>query len=94
MKSVEVTVLGRTFTVKTDDTEEHVQAVASYVNTRYEEIGGGARVPPQNVILLTALNLADELFKERARHRALKEAVRLRGSALLRRLDKPSTEGA
>jgi cell division protein ZapA (FtsZ GTPase activity inhibitor) len=87
VRSVEITVMGRTFTIKTDESDEHVKAVSNYVDGRYNELLGGAKVPPQNIAVLTALTLADELIKERMRHRALKEAVRLRGSTLVSKIE-------
>lgn len=87
MRTVEVTVMGRTFTIRTDETDTHVKAVTETVNKRFDELGGGAALPPQNVLVLTSLTLADELIKERTRHRALKEAVRLRGSSLVSKIE-------
>lgn len=87
MRNVDVTVMGRTLTLRTDEPDAHVKAVTEYVNARFQELGGGAALPSQNVLLLTAMTLADELLKERTRHRALKEAVRLRGSTLVSRIE-------
>ncbi|GMV41843.1 MAG: hypothetical protein AMXMBFR64_35590 [Myxococcales bacterium] len=86
MRTVDVTVMGRTFSIRTDETDAHVKAVTDTVNKRFEELGGGA-MTSQNILMLTALTLADELIKERTRHKALKEAVRLRGSALVSRIE-------
>jgi cell division protein ZapA len=86
--SVEVKVLGQTFSVKTDSDEAHVQEVAQYVNEKMEEILKKTRtVSSLNVAILTALNIADDFLKEREKRRALLQEVGMRSRDLVEKID-------
>ncbi len=78
-----IRILGRDLVVKSDATPEHLKAVESLVA---ERLGPFAALPHQQALMLLALDLADELLRERASHQQLKEKIRERSSALLERL--------
>ncbi len=85
---IEITVFGQTFSVKTDAEEAHVQAVAQYVNEKMEEILRKTRsVSTLNVAILTALNIADDLLKEKEQRKALLREVEIRSKDLVERID-------
>ncbi|PIE19373.1 MAG: hypothetical protein CSA66_02450 [Proteobacteria bacterium] len=85
--SHEITLMGRGFRIRSEDDPRHVQAIADYVNGKLEELSDGQPgVGNQQVLLMTSLNLADELFKLRAEHVALKERIRATSRSLLARL--------
>ncbi|MDR2513640.1 MAG: cell division protein ZapA [Christensenellaceae bacterium] len=58
-----VQVRGMDYILVGKESEEYMQRVAAYVNRRMEEIGYDALMSEQRLVVLTALNLADELFK-------------------------------
>lgn len=63
---VEVKILGQKFKISSDSDEQHVRRLAEYVNIKLEEIRAGAKtVPMQNLMILGALNIADEYFRFR-----------------------------
>lgn len=67
-QTVEVKVGGQTFRIRSDAGEEHIRTVASYVTDRLEEARrsmGPVTGSPYKVALLAALNLTDELLRER-----------------------------
>ncbi len=73
---VEIKVFGQTYTVKTDAEEEHIQEVAQYVNEKVNEVLKKTRsVSSLNVAILTALNIADDLLKEREIRKALLQEI-------------------
>jgi len=61
---LEIEILGQRLTVKSEDSEEHVRAVARYVD---EQIRKVAELQPGSVplhlALVTALNIASEYWK-------------------------------
>ncbi len=85
--SHEIKLMGREFRIRSEDDPQHVQAVADYVNGKLSELGGSeTSVASQQVLLMTSLNLADELFKVKAEHQRLKERIRATSRSLLDRL--------
>jgi cell division protein ZapA len=85
---VEIKVFGQTFTVKTDSEESHILEVAQYVNDKIEEILKKTRtVSSLNVAILAALNVADDLLKERERRKALLREVGMKSRDLVEKID-------
>ena len=61
-----MTVLGSSFTLRSDDDLEHLRAVARYFTSRVDEIQRALpTASPLKLAVLSALNIADELLKER-----------------------------
>lgn len=64
-RKVNVELLGRTFTIKGDADPEYMAEVASYVNSKILEMKKLTSGDQTKMLLLTALNIADELFQAR-----------------------------
>ncbi len=63
-KSYEVSILNQKITIKSEADERYIQKVADYVNKKIYDISNHTKsVSTLNVAILTALNLADDLFK-------------------------------
>jgi len=59
--------MGQKFMVRADTDDDYVQKVASYVNEKMQDIIRSTKsVASLNVAILAAMNIADELFKNRA----------------------------
>ena len=85
---VEIKVFGQTFSVKTDSDEDHLQAVAQYVNEKMEEVLKKTKsVSSLNVAILTALNIADDLLKEKEQRKALLREVEDKSKDLVEKID-------
>ena len=85
---VEIKVFGQTYTVKTDAEEDYIQEVARYVNEKMNEVLKKTRsVSTMNVAILTALNIADDLLKERERKNALLREVEMKSKDLAEKID-------
>lgn len=68
----EVKILEQKFVLKTDNDESHVKRVADYVNKIFHNIKGHSNtLTTQNVAILAALNIAEELFAREDRHRSV-----------------------
>ena len=62
-KSYEVTILDQKFVLKTENDENHVKRVADYVNKILHDIREHSKtISTQNIAILGALNIADEMF--------------------------------
>ena len=64
-KVIKVVIHGREYPIRSDEDEEYVQRVASYVDSKMKEISDSNRPfpSPMAIAVLAALNIADELFK-------------------------------
>ena len=63
---VRITIRGRQYTVRGEDSADDVQAVARDLDARLEEVASRTRSYDEyTVALLTALNLASELYQVR-----------------------------
>jgi cell division protein ZapA len=85
---VEIKVFGQTYTVKTDAEEDHIQEVARYVNEKLDEVLKKTRsVSTLNVAILTALNIADDLLKEKNKRVALLQEIDMKSKDLAEKID-------
>jgi cell division protein ZapA len=85
---VEIKVFGQTYTVKTDAEEDHIQEVARYVNEKMDEVLKKTRsVSTLNVAILTALNIADDLLKEKEKREALLKEIETKSKDLAEKID-------
>jgi len=61
---VRVQILGREYTVRSDEEEERVRKIAEYVNQKIKEVAEGTKtVSTLNIVILAALNIANDYFK-------------------------------
>ena len=62
--AVEITLMGRSFSILTDEDPEQVMAAASMVQEQVDELRSmGASVASDRLLTLVSLNLAGELLK-------------------------------
>ncbi len=63
---VRVTIAGDEYTLRSEATEEHSEAVASYVDQAIRKVQqSGSVVEPHKAAILAALQITDELFTAR-----------------------------
>jgi len=83
-QSVTVQIAGVKYALKTDEDERWVKAVSALVDQRFREIQKKARTPDtQAVAVLTALQIAEELFRERRDTSELRKTIREKSQSLL-----------
>lgn len=64
---VEVQIFGHSYTIRGEADQSYILGVAAYVDRKMREITGKLPVASlSKVAVLASLNIADELFKERA----------------------------
>jgi len=85
---VEIKVFGQTYTVKTDAEEDYIREVAHYVNEKMEEVLRKTKsVSTLNVAILTALNIADDLLREKEKRIGLLREIEAKSKDLVEKID-------
>ena len=88
-RSVAVQVAGQRYTLKTDQDDRMVKSLAAYVDAKFRDVQKASHSPDtQAVAILTALQLAEELFQARQAATDLKKSVRDKARTLLDYLTK------
>ncbi len=65
-KTIKVTIFGKEYEVKGSTDEKYVEYLANYVDSVMRDISKrSSSFSSSNVAILAALNIADEMFKER-----------------------------
>lgn len=83
--SVVVTILGKSYTLALEpgQTPEQVREIASLVDASMQEVQRTVRsTSPQQVAVLGALQLVDELFRLQSEHQAAESDIAQRSSRL------------
>jgi len=64
--TVIVKIYNQELKLRTTESPDYVREVARYVDAKiYEVVDSSAGIPSSKLIILAALNIADELFKEK-----------------------------
>ena len=65
-RQLRIDVLGASFVIQSDESTEHLNRLSAYVKSRIEEVRKRySFAEPLTVAVLAALNIADEMFKQR-----------------------------
>ncbi len=73
---VTVSICGEDYTLVAEEAPSYMQKVGGYVDTRLNELIESAKVGRTDAAVLTAVNIADELFKEREASDALRAQLK------------------
>ncbi len=74
-----VSIFGEEYRIAGDDPEISVPELAAYVHGKMNDVKGHTKTfDTKRIAVLTALNLADELFREQARTAALVKQIKER----------------
>ena len=83
-RSVTVTIGGQRLAIRTDADDAYMHELASIVDRKVKHLKGAARgAGTDSVALLAALQLADELHRERRERQELKRRVREKSRSIL-----------
>lgn len=87
-RSVEVTILGQRMVLRSQDDPAHVARVAAYVQEKISALSSrGGHVAPNTLVVLAAINIADEYFRSQRDNQDFKRHVASASRALLRELE-------
>ncbi len=83
-QTVEVEIAGQRLSIRSDEGPAYVQELADYVDAQLRQLvaGGRSTINLQRVALLVAIQLADELFREKDLHRQFRQRVGTKLDAL------------
>lgn len=73
---VVVSICGEDYTFVAEEAPSYMQRVGSYVSEKMEAVLTAARVGRTDAAVLTAANIADELFKEQAAAEQLRRQIK------------------
>jgi cell division protein ZapA len=91
---VEVQIFGHPYTIRSEAEQEYILDVAAYVDQKMREITEKLPVASlSKVAILASLNIADELFKERARRETRDRELNLQAARLNAVLDGVLSDG-
>jgi cell division protein ZapA len=84
-----VQIAGARYSLKTDEDERWVKTIAAYVDAKMRDVQKTTRtVDTQAAAVLTALQVAEELFSERRDARELRKSIREKSQSLLDYLER------
>jgi cell division protein ZapA len=88
-RSFSVTIAGQRYTIKSDAEESYVHTLAELVDDRIKQVQRGAKTAaPAAVAVLAALQIADDLVRERNGRAELRRRVREKSRAIRALLDR------
>ena len=73
---VVVSICGEEYTFVAEESAAYMQKVGSYVSDKMEEVLTGAKVGRTDAAVLTAANIADELFKAQTAAEQLRSQIK------------------
>ena len=73
---VVISICGEEYTFIADESAAYMQRVGSYVSEKMEEVLNSAKVGRTDAAILTAANIADELFKSQAAAEQLRGQIK------------------
>jgi cell division protein ZapA len=87
-RATTVEILGREYRIRGSADETYIREVARYVDARLREVSRGSTTPAsERVAILTAMNIADELFQLRRASAEEFSSIERRTQSLIRLLD-------
>ena len=88
---IRVEILGREYTIKSDEGEERVKKIAEYVDEKLKKISESTRTTSTlNAAILAAMDIANEYFEALEGHTHLRlrvEEIETKSSRLLERIN-------
>ena len=87
-RTYEVEILGQRFNIKSEESQEHVNRIVSYVSEKMKTISKDAKTMSlHHAAILTLLNVADELFKSKQEVEVYKDNVLERTKNIIHLID-------
>jgi len=77
MGSVEVFIMGQKYVIKGDESPEHIQRLAEFVDAKLREVHDAMPgITPLKASILASLTIADELQKVKQKYNSVSESIR------------------
>ena len=86
--SFQITIMGQTYLLKGTHDKEYVARVENFLNEQIEQVrSSGATADTFNLMVLVALNLADDCIKKDEKIKKLVESVEVDSQRLIKLID-------
>jgi cell division protein ZapA len=73
---VRVSIVGDEYTIRSDASPEHTRAVAQYLDDTIRSVlDAHSRIEPNKAAILAALQITDELFRQRLAAQVVEESI-------------------
>jgi cell division protein ZapA len=77
MGSIEVHILGQKYVIRGDAPPEYIQQIADFVDEKLKEVYTTAPdITPLKAVILTALNIADELHRVKQEYNSVSQGLK------------------
>lgn len=87
-KRFDIRVIGQEFSVLSDKGDEYVNRIVQHINERAKEIGDTSEdVTTSDIAILVALNITEELFRERGEKEDLRSRFEGRVEGIISYID-------
>ena len=87
-QQVRVTIFGMEYTLKSEENPQLIVDLAKHLDDRMNDIAArSANNPALKVAILAALNITDDLFKERYERERLEQSIAEKSASLREQLD-------
>jgi len=87
VENVTITILGKEYSIKSDVEKESLDRIADHLNKKVDEIMQTSRTAAaHNVLILAAMNIADEYFREKNLNQELISYVEGKSEQLLQQI--------
>jgi cell division protein ZapA (FtsZ GTPase activity inhibitor) len=84
---VEVSIDGKPISFRSDAEQAYLDDLATFFEARFNEVGSRKGTSPYTQAVLAALNITEELFRERGLAQELREGVKARCQRIQELLD-------
>jgi cell division protein ZapA len=87
VENITITILGKEYSIKSDVEKESLSKIAGHLNRKVDEIIKTAKTATvHNVLILAAMNIADEYFREKNLNQELISYVEGKSEQLLQNI--------
>jgi cell division protein ZapA len=87
VENITITILGKEYSIKSDVEKESLNKIAGHLNKKVDEIIKTAKTATvHNVLILAAMNIADEYFQEKNLNQELISYVEGKSEQLLQNI--------
>jgi cell division protein ZapA len=85
--SVKVEILGREYSIRSDEGEDRVKKIAAYINQKLKAVSEGTKtVSTLDVAILVAMDVANEYFEALEGQNQLARKIELKSDRLIERI--------
>ena len=89
-KNISVNIYGQEYVLKSTADDKYIHKIANYVNSKMKEIessGLDANSQQLKIAVLSAMNIADELFQSKNKNDKIISTVELKGNSFIEYID-------